>query len=291
LPFWKKSYDHAVGGRKPVPCLQVVILGICTFVGLNPQQSVPSLTIIETFLGLLTGMVIAALVGRLIWPVLPQKLLKDDLVNFFKQLTALLNRDPHPEKIRTQLAVLPVEAQQAARQIKIMGYSAAEREKINRLIRAMQALVMQSMALLSEPQPLPDNLRSALRPEFDGLETEFHRMLDTFVRNLRKGDCRQPVPTLRDAMTKLRKLWRQFVRTNCWLNKSLRWCYPCWSWSIAINPQPKPWRPAAPSCKPYSSTSTWAITRCKREEGRRGGRRTQRGNIYHRDTEDTEFRN
>jgi hypothetical protein len=111
-------------------------------------------------------------VGRLIWPVLPQKLLKDDLVNFFKQFTALLNRDPHPEKIRTQLAVLPVEAQQAARQIKIMGYSAAEREKINRLIRAMQALVMQSMALLSEPQPLPDNLRSALRPEFDGLEAE-----------------------------------------------------------------------------------------------------------------------
>jgi hypothetical protein len=69
----------------------------------------------------------------------------------------------------------------------------------------MQALVMQSMALLSEPQPLPDNLWSALRPEFDGLETEFHRMLDTFVRNLRKGDCRQPVPTLRDAMTKLEK--------------------------------------------------------------------------------------
>jgi uncharacterized membrane protein YccC len=93
---------------------QVVILGISTFVGLNPQQPVPSLTIIETFLGLLTGMVIAALVGRLIWPVLPQKLLKDDLVNFFKQLKAFLNRDPHSEKIRTQLAILPVEARQAA---------------------------------------------------------------------------------------------------------------------------------------------------------------------------------
>jgi uncharacterized membrane protein YccC len=182
---------------------QVIILGISTFVGLNPQQYVPSLTIIETFLGLLTGMVIAAVVGRLIWPVLPQKLLKDDLANFFKQLKALLNRDPHPEKIRAQLAILPVEAQQAARLIKIKGYSAAEREKINRLIRAMQALVMQSMALLSEQQPLPDNLRSALRPEFDGLESEFHRMLDTFVVNLRKGDCRQPVPTLRDAITKL----------------------------------------------------------------------------------------
>ena len=91
---------------------QVVILGISTFVGLNPQQPVPSLTIIETFLGLLTGMVIAALVGRLIWPVLPQKLLKDDLVDFFQQLKALLNRDPHSEKIRTQLAILPVEARQ-----------------------------------------------------------------------------------------------------------------------------------------------------------------------------------
>jgi hypothetical protein len=49
---------------------QVVVLGINVFVGLNPQQPVASVTIIESFLGLTLGMVIAAVVGRLIWPSL-----------------------------------------------------------------------------------------------------------------------------------------------------------------------------------------------------------------------------
>ncbi len=141
---------------------QVAILGVSVFVGLNPQQPVPSLTIIETFLGLTTGMVIAALVGRLIWPVLPQNLLRDDLLKFLFQLKALLNRKPHPERIRTQLALLPVEAQQAARQIRMKGCSAAERAKISRLIRGLQALVMQSEALISDIQVLPETVKSAV---------------------------------------------------------------------------------------------------------------------------------
>jgi hypothetical protein len=42
-----------------------------------------------------------------------------------------------------------------------------------------------------------------LRPEFERLEREFNEMLATFVECFRKGDCRRPVPTLRDALTKL----------------------------------------------------------------------------------------
>jgi uncharacterized membrane protein YccC len=101
---------------------QVVVLGISVFVGLNPQQPVASVTIIESFLGLTLGMVIAAVVGRLIWPVLPQQLFRDDLLKFLGQLKALLNNAPHREKIRTQLAILPVEALQAARQIRTRGF-------------------------------------------------------------------------------------------------------------------------------------------------------------------------
>jgi len=182
---------------------QVAILSISVFVGLNPQQPVPSITIIESFLGLTSGMIIAAVVGRLIWPVLPQNLLRDDLLKFFFQLKALLNREPHPERIRTQLALLPVEAQQAARQIRMKGGSAAERAKISRLIRGLQALVMQSEALISDIDVLPEAVMSALRPEFERLEAEFKKMLDTFVECLRKGDCQRHFPTLRSALTKL----------------------------------------------------------------------------------------
>ena len=83
-------------------------LTISAFVGLNPQVPVASQTIIDTFLGLMIGIVIATVVGRLIWPVLPQRVLQDNLLTPFAQIKALLSGDPHREEIQTQLAILPV---------------------------------------------------------------------------------------------------------------------------------------------------------------------------------------
>ena len=65
--------------------IQITYLSISTFVGLNPQVPVASQTIIDSFLGLMIGMGIATVVGRLIWPVLPQRLLRDDLLGFFRR--------------------------------------------------------------------------------------------------------------------------------------------------------------------------------------------------------------
>jgi hypothetical protein len=56
-------------------------------------------------------MAIAAVLGRVLWPVLPQEVFREDMRNYFIQLKALLNRAGNAEKIRTQLAILPVEAQ------------------------------------------------------------------------------------------------------------------------------------------------------------------------------------
>jgi hypothetical protein len=93
-------------------------LAISATVGLNPQVPVDSQAIIDTFLGLTIGMAIGTAVGRLIWPALPQRVLRDDLLALFAQTKALLSGDPHRERIQTQLAILPVEALQASRQIR-----------------------------------------------------------------------------------------------------------------------------------------------------------------------------
>jgi hypothetical protein len=90
-------------------------------VGLNPQVPVASQTIIDTFLGLTFGMFIGTVLGRLFWPVLPQRVLRDNLLAVLAQIKALLSGDPHREKIQTQLAILPLEARQAARQIRMAG--------------------------------------------------------------------------------------------------------------------------------------------------------------------------
>jgi hypothetical protein len=139
----------------------------------------------------------------MIWPVLPQMLFRDDMLKFFVQLKALLNREPHQEKIRTQLAILPVEALQATHQIRMTGFSSEERTRIIRLIRGLQSLVMQSTALICQRPQIPETINAALRSEFEPLEKEFDKMLDRFALCFREGNCRRPFPSLRDALAKL----------------------------------------------------------------------------------------
>jgi uncharacterized membrane protein YccC len=98
-------------------------LTISTFVGLNPQEPVSSQTIIDDFLGLGFGMWIATIVNRLLWPILPQKVLRRSLLALCTRIKALLSGDPQREKILSQLPKLMADALGAAPQIRIAGCS------------------------------------------------------------------------------------------------------------------------------------------------------------------------
>jgi uncharacterized membrane protein YccC len=178
-------------------------LSISSFVGLNPQVPVPSQTIIDSFLGLITGIVIATVVGRLIWPVLPQRVLRDDLLAIFARLKALLSGDPHQERIRTQLAILPVEASQAAGQIRLAGCSEQERARLAALIRSLRALVVEATGLVARRRILPEVTEAILRPQFERLEIEFKQVLDAFIECFRRGDCRRELPGVQGALAEI----------------------------------------------------------------------------------------
>jgi p-hydroxybenzoic acid efflux pump subunit AaeB len=181
----------------------VAMLSISAFVGLNPQTPVPSQTIIDSFLGLTTGIIIATVIGRLIWPVLPQRLLRDDLLAMTTQLKALLSDDPHQERIRTQLAILPVEALQAAGQIQFAGCSQQERGRIAAFVRALQALAIQATELVSRRDILPEITKAILQPQFERLEIEFKQVLDAFAQCLRRGHCRRELPSIQGALAEM----------------------------------------------------------------------------------------
>jgi uncharacterized membrane protein YccC len=136
--------------------IQLAYITISAFVGLNPQEPVASQTIIDTFLGLSFGMFIGTVLGRLLWPVLPQRVLRNNLLAILAQIKALLNGDPHREKIQTQLAILPLEALQAARQIRTAACAQEERAKLVALVRALQTLITRISHLLSRRDILPE---------------------------------------------------------------------------------------------------------------------------------------
>ena len=202
--------------------MQVTILSISAFVGLNPQVPVASQTIIDTFLGLIVGMWIATVVGRLIWPVLPQRLLRDDLLAIFSQIKALLGGDANREKIQTQLAILPVEALQAAHQIRIAGCcSEEERTRLRALVRALQALVTRTTELVFRRHLLPEITEPFLRPQFESLEIEFKQMLDAFAECFRQGNCRREFPSFRGALAAMDQAVAKIAESRILSSQSL----------------------------------------------------------------------
>jgi uncharacterized membrane protein YccC len=176
--------------------MQIGMLAIFIFVGLNPQQTVATQTIIDAYVGFIVGMAIATVVGRLIWPVLPQMVMRDNLLALFAHIKALLDGDPHEEKIQTQLAILPLEALHASRQIRIAGCSEQEKARLGALIRALQTLATRTTVLVSRKHILPAITQTILRPRFERLEVEFKQMLDAFAECLQQGDCRRELPSL-----------------------------------------------------------------------------------------------
>jgi hypothetical protein len=210
--------------------MEFAFLTTSAFVALNPQEPVSSQTIIDTFAGIMFGMLIAAVVGRLLWPVLPQRILRDSLLTLFTQLKALLGGDPHQERIRTQLAILPVDALGALRQIRITGCSEEEKLRITALVRVLQVLVARITELVRRspaPRPMtipsnsegglvsrPDIAAQMLRPQFERLEIEFKQVLDAFAECFRQGDCRRQLPTVRGALSEMDHAVQQLRESN-----------------------------------------------------------------------------
>jgi uncharacterized membrane protein YccC len=182
----------------------VTVLSTSVFVGLNAQVPVETSTIIDSVLGLVTGMAIATVIGRLIWPLLPQRLLRDDLVAFFGQLKALSNPKLPMKKIQTRLALLPIEALQAAKRIRLPGFTAEEQRQFELLIRALSGLAARRTALARRRFELPAKLEALVHPELDQLEIEFGQMTDAFADCFCEGDCRREFPTVRGALDGLR---------------------------------------------------------------------------------------
>jgi hypothetical protein len=203
--------------------MEFAFLTISAIVALNPQELVPTQTVIDSFIGIMFGLLIATVVGRLLWPILPQRILRDSLLALFTDVKALLGGDPHQERIRTHLAILSLDALGALHQIRITGCSEEEKLKFTALIRALQVLVARSTQLVRRgsalrPMTIPINNEGGLashrdivpeittqilRPQFERLEIEFKQMLDAFAECFRQGDCRRQLPTVRGALSEM----------------------------------------------------------------------------------------
>ena len=106
-------------------------------------------------------------------------------------------------KLQEQLAILPLEAIHASRQIRIASCTTQEKARLGALIRALQTLVTQTKVPVSSGHTLPEITQSVRNLQFDRLRVDFKQMLDTFAACFRQGDCRRELPSLDGALSKM----------------------------------------------------------------------------------------
>ena len=92
--------------------MQVVLLATVGTLGLNAQQPVTFQSIMGVYFGVVLGMVLSALVQRLLWPVLPQWQIRDRVVELLRLCRSILQFSPEqrPHWLHQRLALIPGEA-------------------------------------------------------------------------------------------------------------------------------------------------------------------------------------
>jgi hypothetical protein len=141
----------------------------------------------NAYLGLMTGMALASLVARLIWPVLPQSLLRGNLIIYFTDLRNLLGGLKDQEFILGRTVLLPIEGLRAVERMAFPHTRPGERERLGNFIRVAQPLGMQVKALQEvRGRPLPAAVKAELDQPFTALENALDRFLAKLAESFRR---------------------------------------------------------------------------------------------------------
>lgn len=92
--------------------MQIALLATVGTLGLNAQHPVTFQSIMGVYFGVVLGMILSALVQRLIWPVLPQWQIRDRIIELLRLCRSILQFSPdqRPHWLHQRLALIPGEA-------------------------------------------------------------------------------------------------------------------------------------------------------------------------------------
>ena len=159
LGYWM----HDRGGVT-VP-VQVSFLLLISILSLNAQVPVPFQKIAGTFFGLVNGLLLAAVVQRLLWPVLPQRQLQHGVVFALRTMASCLHQgfDHLPLWQRTRLGLMPSQARGYIRAMRGPTLPPAQAERLGRFVLTLQQVTGEIALCTARLWPtLPDDLRTSI---------------------------------------------------------------------------------------------------------------------------------
>jgi uncharacterized membrane protein YccC len=198
FPFWMGS----------------VTLLVSAIVGLNAQVAVDAKLIVDTYLGVMTGLTIGAVISRLVWPRLPQKLFHKKLVAYLAACEEILGGTPseRTEQLCSEITFIPMETLSYAQVMGVDRRLRAEQTKVISLLPVLISLSVDLNSLVSfkasEPTQLADVM---LHPIFDAMDQNFRGLLRIFREFLEMGRPLSSMHSLNKTGQRLTESIRQVL--------------------------------------------------------------------------------
>ncbi len=210
LFLWGSRFRLGSGIGMPHQIAMLLTVGV---LGLNAQQPVEFQQIADIFFGLTLALVISALVQRLLWPVLPQHVLRDRLVEFVGHCRVLstVGVPGTPLADRIRMALVPAECRTALANLPAAGTPALES-----YLESLRQVASDLFACAG-----------LLRPILPGeLAGEGHALLDRLASAITANLAEQhaslaenrPPKSDRSKLTNLLAEWREWsLRVRSWI--------------------------------------------------------------------------
>jgi hypothetical protein len=138
-----------------------VMFFIIASVGLDAEKPVAVQTVFGSYFGIVLPIFMAAIVGRLFWPVLPEAELRKRFVDFFSICSNFLTKQPGhgDEMLSERLSFIPIESLSWAKGLKGRHCPGIEVEKIVTLTLTMRRLALRlSARAQAESLGLPEGI-------------------------------------------------------------------------------------------------------------------------------------
>jgi len=204
--------------------LNAAMFFVVATVGLDAEKPVAVETVFGSYFGVVLPIFIAAIVGRLFWPILPESELRKRLIEFFSICSSFLAKPPGhgDEALSSRLTLIPIEAVNWVRGLQGRNCPETEVEKLQRLTVTMRRLALHLSSRARRDRPaLPESITRLVDPCVLKARGKFREISEGLGNVFREGSTRVDVPSVEKARENFRDILQEVRRQNLLSDQSL----------------------------------------------------------------------
>ena len=201
-----------------------VMFFIIATVSLDAEKPVAVQSVFGSYFSVMLPIFIAAIVGRLFWPVLPEAELRKRFVDFFSICSSFLAKPPgHGDQMLSErLTLIPIECVNWAKGLKGRHCQGPEVQKLVALTLTMRRLALRLSARAdAQPRALPEGIAMLMDPVVEKARESFRMTSEALVRVFRDGSTRIPVPSTRTTRESFRNALQEVRNQNLLVGQEL----------------------------------------------------------------------